>query len=374
METAEIRLDPAVLTLRQRAGDLHERARLGGVFYLFSWLLVTGFGAGWNSYPVASALLALSFATLMLLRVQVRRRFLADPAWAAPSMRWQWTILVATAGLWSACACWALLDPVFAAARMIALIASVSLAMAFAQIFAVNPRLSLLGTCTVYLPMATVVALVERDIGLAMVLLLTGVYLVAVIGRSHREYEGRLLLDEELRVQRDRFFSLSRTDALTGLSNRGHFQEQLDALVAAALAGSGAQVALLIADLDHFKSVNDRHGHVAGDLVLREVASLLRESFIAPGTVVARLGGEEFGVLAAPANPEEFALLAETFRARLARKRIELAGGTRLEITASLGLARFSAAEHAGGDALYAAADAALYRAKAAGRNRLEAA
>jgi diguanylate cyclase (GGDEF)-like protein len=374
METADARLDPAVLTQRQRAGDLHERARLGGIFYLFSWLLVAGFGAGWTSYPAASAVLALAFAMLMLARVLVRRRFLAEPSWAVPSMRWQWTILVATAALWSACACWALLDPVFAAARMVALIASVSLAMAFAQIFSVNPRLSLLGTCTVYLPMATVVALVERDFGLAMVLLLTGVYLVAVIGRSHREYEGRLLLDEELRVQRDRFASLSRTDALTGLSNRGHFQEQLDALVSAALAGAGPPVALLIADLDHFKSVNDRHGHGAGDLVLREVASLLRESFVAPGTVVARLGGEEFGVLVAPANPEEFALLAETFRARLARKRIELAGGTRLEITASLGLARFDPAEHAGSDALYAAADAALYRAKAAGRNRLEAA
>jgi diguanylate cyclase (GGDEF)-like protein len=372
METADS--DPADLTLRQRAEDLHERARLGGIFYLFSWLLVASFGGGWAAYPKASSALALVFGALMLLRVRARRGFASDPAWAAASMRWQWTILVATAALWSVCACWALLDPVFASARMIALIASVSLAMAFAQIFAVNPRLSLLGTSTVYLPMACVVAMVERDIGLAMVLFLTGVYLVAVIGRSHREYEGRLLLDDELRLQRDRFASLSRTDALTGLSNRGHFQERLDAFVDAARRNASAPVALLIADLDHFKAVIDRHGHGAGDRELREVAVLLQESFLAPGTVVARLGGEEFGVLVAQPNLEEFSLLAETFRARLARRRIELEGGAKLEITASLGLARFDPASHAGGDALYAAADAALYRAKAAGRNRLDAA
>ena len=365
--------ESGALTLRQRADDLHERARLGGVFYLFSWLLTATFGAGWNHYPLASTLLALAFLALMLARVLVRRRYLAQPQWAAASMRWQWLVLVATAALWSACACWALLDVAFAGARNVVLVASVSLAMAFAQIFAVNPRLSLLGTCTVYLPMAAVVSFSDHDFGLAMVLLLTGVYLVAVIGRSHREYEGKLELDAQLREQRDRFATQSRTDALTGIANRGHFQAGLDAAVADARAG-GDPVALLIADLDHFKSVNDRHGHAAGDRVLREVAALLRENFVGEDVLVARLGGEEFAVLVAAPNIEGVALLAETFRARLARKRIELDDGTRLEITVSLGLARFSHELHAAGDALYAEADAALYRAKAAGRNRLEAA
>src|SRR5688572_24870209 len=110
MEPADASLEPGLLTLRQRAGDLHERARLGGVFYLLSWLLTAGFGGGWVRYPVLSLLLTLAFAGLMLTRVLIRRRYEAQPGLAASSMRWQWLVLLATAALWSLCACWALLD------------------------------------------------------------------------------------------------------------------------------------------------------------------------------------------------------------------------------------------------------------------------
>src|SRR5688572_19397001 len=251
--------DIATTTVQQRAGDLHERSRLGGIFYLFSWLLVVGFSDGGLEYPVAAVCVALAFVGLMLLRARIRAAFLADPAQAEPSTVRQWSVLLATGVLWGAVSGWALRDPAFADARTLTLIATSSLAMAFAQIFAVDKRLALLGTGTVFVPMFAAIWL-ETDVGVGVVLMLNAAYLVAVIGRSHREYETKLALDAALRVERDRLAVLSRTDALTRIANRGHLQQELDAAVGRALA-DGTHVSLLIADLDHFKAVNDRYGH-----------------------------------------------------------------------------------------------------------------
>ena len=373
MVSADTDCAATVLTLRQRAEDLHERSRIGGIFYLFSWLLVAGFGNGWYVYPVLTGLVSAVLLVLMVLRIALRERSRRQPESVEQTMRWQWGVLIFTGAFWGALAGWALLDPVFEPSRVITLISTASLATAFAQVFAISRRMALLGTGLVYLPMLCIVVFVQREPGLSLVLGLNSLYLVAVIFRSHGEYEGKLTLDEELREQRDRFAQQSRTDALTGIANRGHFQQRLEQVVAEARAG-GPGVALLIADLDHFKSVNDRFGHAAGDLCLREVAGLLCEGFVGEGVLVARLGGEEFAVLVAGDQLEGVALLAETFRVRLGRRKIEPGGGVRFGITVSLGLARFSPDQHLGGDALYAAADEALYRAKAAGRNRLEAA
>jgi diguanylate cyclase (GGDEF)-like protein len=372
MQSVETAGDPFA-TLQQRAGDLHERAMLGGVFYLLSWLLVSGFGNGWTHYPKSSGVLAVVFLVLLVLRVLIRRAAQRRPHAARWGIHRQWGVLLLTSALWGVVACWALLDPVFGSARTLTIIATVSLATAFAQVFAVNARLAMLGTGMLYLPMLATVLWRGDQAGVALVLILNLVYLVAVIGRSHREYKARLDLDEALRLQRDRFAQQSRTDALTGLANRGHFQEQLNARLHHAIAAS-TPLALLIIDLDHFKSINDRFGHLAGDQCLRDVAALLRESFGGSDTLIARLGGEEFGVLAHGADCASIGLLAETFRARLSRLRIELADGTRFGLTASLGLTHFVDGAHGAGDALYAAADQALYRAKQGGRNRLEAA
>lgn len=356
--------------LRQRADDLHERARLGGIFYVLSWLLIAGIGAGWQRYPTTSALLLASFVGLMLARVAIRRRYLADVQLAAASMRWQWTVLTLTAALWGASSAWALLDPAFAAARTVTLIATVALAMAFAQVFAVDPRRSLFCTLTVYLPMFVVALLVERDYGLALVLGLNSLYLVIVIGRSHREYQGKLDAEDELREQRDRFAQQSRIDALTGVANRRHFAQVLQQWVDEARAAPLPFV-LMIFDLDWFKTVNDRHGHAVGDATLRTFAQLLQQHFDGPQELVARLGGEEFAVLirdcaVAAAQPR-----ADAFRAELAGRPLPIAG-LALGLTVSVGVGGFEPRQHADGDALYQLVDQALYRAKAAGRNRLE--
>jgi diguanylate cyclase (GGDEF)-like protein len=373
MATGDIPGAEADSVLQQRAGDLHERALIGGVFYLLSWLLVAGYGGGWERHPRLSAVLVLVFVVLGVSRVLLRGWARRHPEQAAFGMRRQWGLLLATATLWGGISAWVLLDAAFAGAHILTMLATSALAMAFAQIFAVNRRVALVGTGVLFLPMLSIVIFSAGQPGVAMVLLLNLAYLVAVIGRSHREYEGKLVLEQQLREQRDRFATLSRTDALTGLANRGHFQQGLDERVAAARAdGSALSVAFLIADLDHFKSINDRYGHAAGDRCLREVATLLRACFEECDALVARLGGEEFGVLLAGGDAARIAAMAETFRARLEHAPIMLADGSHFEVTVSVGLAQFSPGAHRDSDALYAAADEALYRAKTTGRNRIE--
>ncbi len=160
---------------------------------------------------------------------------------------------------------------------------------------------------------------------------------------------------------------LSRHDSLTGLPNRRVLH---DALGAAQVrrARRGAPFALLALDLDHFKTVNDGHGHAAGDAALIEVARALRESVRSDDTV-ARMGGEEFCVLLADCDAPEAAVHAERLRRAVADRAITLPDGSTARLTVSIG----GAAGRAKGDApeLLQRADRALYAAKDGGRDRV---
>jgi diguanylate cyclase (GGDEF)-like protein len=157
----------------------------------------------------------------------------------------------------------------------------------------------------------------------------------------------------------------AETDYLTGLLNRRAFLA--NALTLCARAGGKKPVTLLMFDLDHFKLVNDRFGHAVGDEVLRVFAQVVRKSTRA-SDIVGRLGGEEFGAIVA--EPTEFALMiGERIRAGFEAAGAEVAGHA-VGATVSIG----AATAHdlvTNIDALIARADAALYRAKGDGRNRL---
>ncbi|RDK10400.1 GGDEF domain-containing protein [Cupriavidus lacunae] len=169
-----------------------------------------------------------------------------------------------------------------------------------------------------------------------------------------RKLRERATLTEQLEHQ-------AHTDSLTGLLNRRALE-----LVAAQYAAHES-ASLVLIDVDCFKQINDRHGHAAGDQVLRGIAAMMR-ALVPPEGVLARFGGEEFALLLPHGRPGAAAALAETLRAAVASRPVYLSGSTQLGVTASFGVAIGHGGPHHW-QRLFGAADAAMYRAKAEGRN-----
>ncbi len=171
--------------------------------------------------------------------------------------------------------------------------------------------------------------------------------------------EGRLWRQLYLRATRD---------ALTGLLNRPSLEDRL-ARELERHARYGRGLALLVLDLDHFKRLNDEHGHAAGDAVLRAVGHAIAAS-LRSSDLAARVGGEEFVVVLPECALEQAREAAEKLRLGLAALEIPVPGGARVRLTASLGLALAGPGEVAPAG-LLARADAACYRAKGEGRDRV---
>lgn len=179
----------------------------------------------------------------------------------------------------------------------------------------------------------------------------------------------------QLSIERDELSKALRrqahTDALTGLLNR-HALEEITGDLAAEPVRLSKGRGLILMDVDYFKPINDEHGHVVGDLVLREVAGRIRHLVQEPHMAF-RYGGEEFAVLTNGLSIEELCQLAEDIRGAISNDGIAVPGMLTLAVTASFGVAKGNAAVTTWLD-LLSAADGALYQAKAQGRNQLVAA
>jgi two-component system, cell cycle response regulator len=171
-------------------------------------------------------------------------------------------------------------------------------------------------------------------------------------------------LQDELRMRNADLDRLSRVDGLTGIYNRRHLDEQLQEAAKTA-ARDQQPLSILMLDIDHFKQVNDRDGHPAGDRVLQEFARRI-QSAVRAGNIVGRWGGEEFLIIAPHTSTAEALCLGERIRAAIADTAVDI-GDRSISITVSIGCA--AGIEPSAG--LVAQADAALYRSKAEGRNRV---
>ena len=195
--------------------------------------------------------------------------------------------------------------------------------------------------------------IVLLTIGAAMIALL-----VAAMVSASRAHIHALALARELH-------DLATTDPLTGLPNRRQLMTQMETEVRRA-DRSGRPLTLALLDVDRFKAINDAHGHPAGDAVLQAIADeLLRVT--RGGDVLGRFGGEEFAVLMPETSLAKARLAGERLRVAVAKRNIHFPDGSTGRVTISVGVALLSG--HEGCDHLISRADAALYEAKAEGRN-----
>jgi len=175
-------------------------------------------------------------------------------------------------------------------------------------------------------------------------------------------------LQDELRTRNAELDRVSRIDMLTNIYNRRHLDEHLRSVISAARRHDRS-VGVLIVDIDHFKDVNDEHGHLAGDAVLREVAARLQQA-MRTEDALGRWGGEEFLAVLTDTPPDGVRVMAERLRQVIAAAPFTLDDGSQIRVTVSVG--HTNGTEDA--EVLVHRADDALYVAKAEGRNRVAAA
>jgi diguanylate cyclase (GGDEF)-like protein len=192
-----------------------------------------------------------------------------------------------------------------------------------------------------------------------IIIILLGIAALGAVGglRAQRRASAAA---EELR-------RLATVDELTGLPNRRHFVRRLEEETARARR-NGSPLCLATLDLDHFKRINDLHGHPAGDAVLRQLAIIIRQKIRLEDSA-ARLGGEEFALLLPNSNAFQAQLVCDRLRSAVASRLFELPGSGTVRVTLSTGVAALNGADDC--ETLMSRSDQALYEAKACGRNQV---
>ncbi len=382
-EAAAATVDAEQLRLRHETRETHQRMRLGGLFYVVGWIfiVVDGGPTGQLAWSVGAVLLALAL---------VRLAYPAPPDGDAICLRrWltgPWTLILASCATWGAATGWVLAHPEFLESRTVLLFGGVAFATASAHSFCMRRSFAALTVLLLLLPALWVIFRQPESHNIAWALLVYTGYVTLVMLRSNREWKHQIDLEIELRRQRNLYALRSRRDGLTGLANRMHFDQVLRKAVERGTAGP-IPVTLMLLDLDHFKSINDRHGHAQGDACLIAFAERLRTAFDVPGTLVARVGGEEFAILGWSLEFTDACAQAGRFRAQLeaiplATPKMQLPVSVSVGVAAHVGAGQPPevdplriTANHArvteAMERLYRAADLALYRAKSEGRGRV---
>ena len=174
---------------------------------------------------------------------------------------------------------------------------------------------------------------------------------------------------DELKLINEKFKHMSITDPLTGLYNRRHFEELMETEIAMSVR-YGDPNSLLVLDIDHFKTINDTHGHFGGDIILKEVADLLKKN-MRRTDILCRIGGEEFVAFCKRSDKRSAMEIAENLRKCVEKFEFDL-GDKKVHITASVGVSSIQEGMKLGNkEELFMQADIALYNSKRTGRNKI---
>lgn len=357
--------------LQNRAyADLSTRAR-GGIFiYMLIWLAMTLPSSIHVAYAQFFYFNTGILACIMLLRIT----HLAVNNFNVPlslNVRRNWLVFAILAGAlhWGLLSAWVVMQPEFANIEVQITITAAVLGIAGTAALSISRQIRCLYSPFTMGPLFLVV--VNRgganDLMLAVMAVIAVLYIIVTAKVTSLDY-WKAISNEQLAEQRAvQMEKLSHTDQLTQLNNRSYFDRRF---VEEWNRGSRvkSQFSVLMLDLDHFKALNDKFGHLFGDQCLQLAAAAMRDATIGENGILARYGGEEFVVMLPDTDAANAAVLAERLRVAVASCLVTDANHC-VALTCSIGGATMQPIQELGPEYLLQQADTSLYQAKAAGRN-----
>lgn len=352
--------------------DCATRVKSGIFVYVCLWLAI-GLASGLaNNQPVFWLVNTGIFSINALLRLWLQLHLTRLATERLPVAKILFvTLLFFNVLHWGVLTSLCVLMPALHDLQMPMMLAACGIAASGASVLAIHPVLRVLSPIAVVAPVV-IALLVQPSASNTLVAVLCIIMVVYFIGAARALYNdywnalsNSILLEQRARELEE----LSNTDALTRLRNRLYFDVNFASEWRRACRHRWP-LAILLIDLDHFKNINDHHGHAFGDLCLQTVARLLQNEVQRSGDIVARYGGEEFIILLTQTNLASATVVAE----RLLKAMCEYTlynGEHSVPVTGSIGVASTIPAHPDQGYALINEADQALYRAKERGRNQL---
>ncbi|MDA8326464.1 MAG: GGDEF domain-containing protein [Nitrospiraceae bacterium] len=270
---------------------------------------------------------------------------------------------------WGLCFAWVMVQPGESMAKMLVIICTIGVCAGGALAYIPSIPLSIAYNLAMLAPASISLLVLHINHPLVPTLLIVfSFYMFFIAFEGNGEYLQAFKNEQLLIDQSEELTVLARIDGLTGLYNRRYFDECMNREFKKA-SRLGVPLTVIIGDIDNFKILNDRHGHLAGDKFLKFTANLFRSVFRRDTDTVARFGGEEFIVLLSDTNSEDAFDLAEELRQRMSQMQIVFNGET-LSATLSIGIACWHPDTQESRDSLISRADNALYQAKRLGRNQ----
>ena len=355
---------------RRVIDDLKNRSTIGMYFYVLvtiAVLTVDGFYKKHFSFSVF-------FLTAMLLIAvfRISHHYLFDKMKKIPP-RWNYFAFFAsvyvTSLTWGVGFAYFMIQPEELSSKIIMLASTVGLDSGGVVAFIPSWRTSALYSVFMLTPAAAAMSYLGIHLSLVVLIILFIIYMTMIALRGNREYWDALENEHLLKLKSEEIERISRVDVLTGLYNRRYFDEIFNIQWKTA-ARSSIPLTIIIADIDHFKPINDTYGHLAGDAYLKKIAEVIDGIFQRDTDFVARYGGEEFVFLLQNLDKDGAIELAEKVRSEIENMTL-FYYNHKIQATVSLGISACIPQQEDKKDHLFEKADKALYRAKNSGRNQV---
>jgi diguanylate cyclase (GGDEF)-like protein len=351
--------------------DLSRRMSLGISVYFFGWTAIAYGNDMHRLLPELTLSISMVFAIIAIYRYA----FLQRSERIRARNRNQWFVLTAVATLtpaaiWGGIMAFLFFIPELETVKMFMVVGAAALGTGGTSTFAPDFKLG----CFYLLAVAGPAAAVNlfgpmANLTWALLFLIYLAFTIAFSRRQNQEYWQALNNEIKLQHQQILLQQLNQRDSLTGIYNRGFFDEILEKEWHRANREQ-SRLALLVIDVDYFKKVNDSYGHLTGDQCLRKIAHAIQQTAARSSDIIARYGGEEFAVLLPKTTLKSARLVAEKIRQSVKKVLFEHKGN-QFSVTVSIGIAAVENAEGKNASSLFELADNALYQAKLRGRDRV---